>query len=107
MSAYFWVPRPKKISVGDLLLFGKLIDSTSESQIHLPNYLSRDLPKDRPTRFPGVDTPPSSTRRAAELAVVLYILHLLEPVPLQYPNHRYHRLPEYNPHTLSLASEVM
>ena len=47
ISAFFLVKGQKKISVGDLLLFGKSINSRSEATIYLPILFSYHLSKDR------------------------------------------------------------
>ena len=46
ISAFFLVKEQKKISVGDLLLFGKSINSRFESTVYLQNFFSHHLSKD-------------------------------------------------------------
>lgn len=56
MSRYFVVPQGKKLSVWELLLFGKFANSGSSSTAHLPYFSSCHLSKDRPSCLPGVRT---------------------------------------------------
>jgi len=47
ISIFFLVPGQKKVTIGDVLLFGKLTDSRSESAGYSPNCFSYHLSKDR------------------------------------------------------------
>jgi len=47
MSVFFLVKGQKKVSVGELLLFGESTGSRSESMVYLLYFLSRHLSEDR------------------------------------------------------------
>ena len=52
MSLYFLVPGGRKISVGELLLFGKFATLGIQFKSSLTIFFSRRLPKDRSTCLP-------------------------------------------------------
>ena len=47
MSVFFLVQGQRKVTIGELLLFGKSVDSRFESMVCLPNGCSRHLSEDR------------------------------------------------------------
>ena len=60
ISAFFLVRGQKKVSAGEVILFGKPITSKSEPTVCLPICFSYHLSEDRETRLPRVDPAPSS-----------------------------------------------
>ena len=54
ISRFFLVKGQRRVSIGELLLFGKSIDSTFKSMVHLPNCLVVIYLRIGEVAFPGL-----------------------------------------------------